>query len=150
VKIRKATFDDIAGMLELDRESPAAGHWSAQQYRELIAGEQPVSRMAWVATAAKAELAGFLVAKHLVPEWELENIVVAPSARRTGVATRLLEALLSAARVTHSEAVFLEVRESNSAAQALYQKIGFRGAGRRKSYYSNPLEDAVLYTLALR
>jgi [ribosomal protein S18]-alanine N-acetyltransferase len=86
-----------------------------------------------------------LVARHLAPEWELENIVVAPSARRQGLGNRLLNALLAAARETHSASVFLEVRESNSAARTLYEKAGFKQTGRRKSYYTDPLEDAVLY-----
>ena len=57
---------------------------------------------------------GFLVAQHLAPEWELENIVVAPTARRKGLGKRLLDALLDAARETNSNSVFLEVRESNA------------------------------------
>jgi len=57
-----------------------------------------------------------------------------------------MEALLVQARQTNSDAVFLEVRESNTAARRLYQKLGFEETGRRKSYYSNPVEDAVLYT----
>jgi [ribosomal protein S18]-alanine N-acetyltransferase len=74
---------------------------------------------------------------------------VAPSARRIGVGKRLLERLLDGARETHSTSVFLEVRESNVAARTLYEKLGFRETGRRKSYYASPLEDAVLYSLAL-
>ena len=89
------------------------------------------------------------MARHLAPEWELENIVVAPAARRTGLGKRLLNALLSQARETNSAAVFLEVRESNTAARSLYEKTGFQLTGRRKAYYTNPQEDAVLYRLTL-
>jgi len=96
-----------------------------------------------------AKISGFLVARHLAPEWELENIVVAPSARRIGLGSRLLNALLANARETDSEAVFLEVRESNAAARSLYEKAGFEPTGRRKAYYTNPAEDAVLYRLLL-
>lgn len=92
---------------------------------------------------------GFLIAHHLHPEWELENLVVAPDFRRKGLATKLLAALLTRARETNSESVFLEVRESNQAARALYGSLGFEDSGRRKLYYTNPHEDAVLYHLAL-
>ncbi len=92
---------------------------------------------------------GFLVAQHIAPEWELENIVVAPAARRTGLGKRLLDALLTQARETNSAAVFLEVRESNTAARTLYEKAGFEQTGRRKSYYRDPVEDAILYRRTL-
>ncbi len=92
---------------------------------------------------------GFLIAHQLHREWELENLVVAPDFRRKGLATKLFAALLTRARGTNSESVFLEVRESNQAARALYARLGFKESGRRKLYYTNPHEDAVLYRLAL-
>ncbi len=76
-------------------------------------------------------------------------MVVTTSARRKGIGNQLLTALIAEARETNSDSVFLEVRESNVAARALYEKSGFRSTGRRKSYYSNPLEDAILYCLNL-
>jgi len=94
-------------------------------------------------------IVGFLVAHHLAPEWELENIVVAPTARHRGIGKRLLEALLDAARETNSSAVFLEVRESNTAARTLYEGSGFEQTGRRRSYYASPSEDAILYRRTL-
>lgn len=93
---------------------------------------------------------GFLVARHIAPEWELENIVIAPAARRKGLGKRLLDTLLARASETNSDAVFLEVRESNAGARAIYEKLGFQISGRRKSYYADPEEDAVLYRLGLR
>jgi [ribosomal protein S18]-alanine N-acetyltransferase len=98
---------------------------------------------------ASSRLSAFLIANQVGPEWELENIVVAPASRRKGLATRLLTALLTRARETNSELVFLEVRESNQSARALYVRLGFEESGRRKLYYSHPPEDAVLYRLAL-
>jgi len=97
------------------------------------------------APSVKENLLGFIVALQIAPEWELENIVVSPAALRKGIGKRLLQALLDAARKTNSQAVFLEVRESNQGARSFYEKSGFAQTGRRKSYYSNPLEDAVLY-----
>jgi ribosomal-protein-alanine N-acetyltransferase len=165
VKIRKATVDDVSFLIEIGRESSSA-HWSERQYRELFAGTS--GRLVLVAEAEEETKGapangpsrgsdehdalyrhvgglGFLVARDITPEWELENIVVAPPARRTGLGTKLLKALLDTVRDTNDGAVFLEVRESNSAARGLYEKLGFRETGRRKSYYVNPLEDAILY-----
>jgi ribosomal-protein-alanine N-acetyltransferase len=94
-------------------------------------------------------LLGFLVARHLAPEWELENLVVAPTIRRKGLGKRLLDGLLAHADGTNSDAVFLEVRESNASARALYESAGFAQTGRRKSYYAEPQEDAILYRRSL-
>jgi ribosomal-protein-alanine N-acetyltransferase len=146
--------------MELERLSPTAAHWTERQYGEMF--DQGDSRRFIVVADASTEsdpkasaggpspLLGFLVARHLAPEWELENIVVAPAERRNGIGSQLLSALLAAAREAKSEAVFLEVRDSNDAARTLYKKAGFAQTGRRKAYYASPSEDAVLYRLRLR
>jgi ribosomal-protein-alanine acetyltransferase len=95
-------------------------------------------------------VAGFLVASHVVGVWELQNLVVDPSLRRTGLGMRLLEDLLESARKCNSDALFLEVRESNTPARKLYEKAGFIEVERRRGYYMRPLEDAVIYRYKLR
>jgi ribosomal-protein-alanine acetyltransferase len=163
--IRLATPADIPSMLNLERSSPTAARWTEQQYRQLFetggaerlalvaetpfAANDEATKYEAAAPQAGASILGFLITQHIAPEWELENIVVASSARRQGVGNRLLHALLAAARETDSHTVFLEVRESNADARHLYEKAGFEPAGRRKSYYTNPPEDAVLYRLTL-
>jgi len=159
VRIRRAKGDDVAALMDLERACSTAAHWTEKQYWDLFR-PGTVQRLVLIAQgteagsetegSGRAGLAGFLVARHLAPEWELENVVVAPAARRKGVGERLLQALLTAARETNSNSVFLEVRESNIAARGLYEKLGFYPSGRRKSYYRNRLEDAVLYSLTLR
>jgi [ribosomal protein S18]-alanine N-acetyltransferase len=98
---------------------------------------------------ARSGLLAFLIAHRIDAEWELENIVVAETTRRQGVATRLLGEFVAHARAEHGSAVFLEVRESNLGARALYRKAGFTEMGLRKSYYSNPPEDAIVCRLSL-
>ena len=145
-------MQDVAEMILLERQCPTTAHWTEQQYLDLFAarGESP-ARLALVAEEDGAStLAGFLVARNVPPDWELENIVVAPTFRRMGIGKKLIDALLVQAQHTDSEAVFLEVRESNTAARCLYENLGFRETGRRKAYYANPSEDAVLYTKTLR
>lgn len=147
-------------MLNLDHSSATAARWTEQQHRQLFAsaGAERLVLVAETPFAANNEAAaphagpsilGFLIARHLAPEWELENIVVASSALRQGVGNRLLHALLATARETDSHTVFLEVRESNAAARNLYEKAGFKPVGRRNCYYTNPPEGAVLYRLTL-
>jgi [ribosomal protein S18]-alanine N-acetyltransferase len=90
-------------------------------------------------------MAGFVVAASVGREWEIENVVVAEEARRRGLGGSLMQALMERARRQGAESVFLEVRESNVAAVALYRKWGFKEAGKRKGYYSAPAEDGLLY-----
>jgi ribosomal-protein-alanine N-acetyltransferase len=153
-------------MIALDRASETAAHWSEERYQDLFrAGSEAVQALVLVAEdppdkhsepgpqserSLYKNILGFLVARHLAPEWELENIVVAPAACRRALGRQFIEWLLNEARRAQSESVFLEVRESNTAARALYEATGFQQVGRRKSYYSAPSEDAIVYRSNLR
>lgn len=166
LNIRPAIAEDIPRLMELERLSATAAHWSEAQYRhavEEIGGlpqrvvliarpddplgkevNTPALPLTTERRQGQGTLAGFLVARRVDREWELENIVVGSEFRRQGIGTQLIEALLARVQATKG-AVFLEVRESNAAARKLYEKAGFREKGRRKLYYSDPAEDAILY-----
>ena len=88
---------------------------------------------------------GFLVAQCGGPEWELENLAVLPVSRRRGVGAALLATLLEEARARHAERILLEVRASNQSAIRLYAQAGFQLLARRRGYYQNPTEDALLF-----
>jgi [ribosomal protein S18]-alanine N-acetyltransferase len=139
--IHAARPEDMDALIELERESPTAAHWSRAQYEAI---SQPAAPPRLCLLAGIAPLRAFLVAQTAGPEWELENIVVAPSARRQGLGAHLLRDLLKRARQQHALAVVLEVRASNAAARALYQACGFVEAGTRPRYYQNPQEDAII------
>ena len=145
MKVRPATAGDIPAILALEREVPTAAHWSPRRYEEIFL-QSDLNRIAIVA-AEFDEIRGFLIARTVVREWEIENVVVAESSRRSGIGSSLLDHFLSTARHGAAEAVFLEVRESNDAARALYQKFQFGTVGRRAKYYSHPEEDALVLRL---
>ena len=153
MRIRLATSDDISLMMDLERACPAAAHWTGGQYRRAFEKEEgDAEGLVLLAEETGSQLSGilgFLVARRIAHEWELENIVVAPEARRTGIGRQLLAGLLTRARETGSESVSLEVRESNLDARSFYEKNGFRRAGRRPMYYNSPQENAILYQLGL-
>ena len=75
---------------------------------------------------------------------ELANVAVGPVWRGRGVAAALLDELLAAAAARAVTAVYLEVRESNAPARALYAARGFEAVGRRRGYYRRPVEDALV------
>ena len=144
--IRFATAADIPAMMALEHASVTAAHWPQHQY-ETAFGDS--ARRIALALEEDAKLQAFLIARSVVDEWELENIAVAGSARRRGLGSRLLGEFLDRIRAAGGKAVFLEVRESNHAARALYAKWAFHEYGRRLKYYRQPEEDAVTYRLDL-
>jgi ribosomal-protein-alanine N-acetyltransferase len=85
---------------------------------------------------------GYLICSRYDQVWHLMNIAVDPDGRRRGLATMLLEEML--ARAGRDEAYTLEVRTSNAAAIALYERFGFRAAGTRRRYYADTGEDALI------
>jgi len=149
-------------MMQLACKSPTAAHWPQSQYESLFVapiGQQCSERLAWVLEEESAaqsspspevpEILAFLIAHRIDTEWELENIVVADAARRRGLGTRLLSMFIAHARSDNASAIFLEVRESNQSARALYRKLGFKEVGSRKGYYADPPGDAILCRLSL-
>ena len=146
MKIRTATPDDIPFLLQLERESTTAAHWTVEQYTNVFRDRAGARRLVLLVEREDV-LLGFLVAQHIASEWELENIVVSSGERRKGIGGRLLCALMDAACQSASELIFLEVRESNHPARRFYEKTGFQQAGIRKGYYRDPPEDAILYRL---
>jgi ribosomal-protein-alanine N-acetyltransferase len=148
-------------MMELERQSPAAAHWSPQQFEDLFLASETCryQRFAWVVEDAESppasvpseprSIIGFLVAHRVDAEWELENIVVAEEVRRRGFGMLLLHELIVHAKAEHGVSLFLEVRESNRSARSLYRRAGFEETGLRKGYYSGPPEDAILCRLRL-
>jgi len=77
------------------------------------------------------------------------NVAVHETNRRQAVATRLVAAMLEEGKGQGARFAYLEVRKTNAAAQALYEKFGFRRYGERKGYYHDNHEDAVLMGLDL-
>jgi ribosomal-protein-alanine N-acetyltransferase len=138
--IRPATPADLPALRSIEAHAASAAHWSDQDYQRLFRPEP--SRLALVIEDGSPQ--GFLIAKQIGPEWEIENIAVAEADQRRGLGSMLLAHFLDLIRQQQAESVFLEVRASNAPARALYKKHGFTETGRRRSYYQHPTEDAVL------
>jgi ribosomal-protein-alanine acetyltransferase len=153
IQIRMASTEQIPAILELERETAPAAHWPEPTYRRMFEQETPRC-LAFAAVNENAgndrELSGFVIGRISDDECELENIVVRRQSQSQGIGSRLVHKLVDAARQHKATKVFLEVRESNSAARGLYEKCGFRITGRRRMYYTNPAEDALLYALDLQ
>lgn len=99
-----------------------------------------------VCETEKSVVAGY-VGSHLVcGEGYVDNVAVSPDFRRQGVARLLLRSLSEICKRERAEFLTLEVRESNQPARRLYEGLGFQEAGRRRGFYTQPTEDALLLT----
>jgi ribosomal-protein-alanine acetyltransferase len=136
---------DVESMLAIQSASPQISQWNASDYD---LASHP-GTFGWVA-AEKDRIIGFLVARRVLDECEILNLAVDPDFRRRGVATSLLRALVEFAAQRASATIYLEVRESNAPARALYGRNGFREVGRRTNYYKFPIEGALVLQLGLR
>jgi ribosomal-protein-alanine N-acetyltransferase len=139
--VRPMAASDISAALSILEESPEAARWSSASLSECV-----LSGTSWVAEL-DARVAGILIGRVTVDEFEILNLAVAKIFRRRGVATRLVTAVLNFAEAAGARQTYLEVRASNEGGVAFYTRMGFREAGRRVNYYRHPVEDAVLLVL---
>lgn len=143
VPMTAAHLDAVA---ELEKICFPEDPWSRRIFAEALANGNTTSLLA---LAEDGSLLGYLFFTAVLDEGGVDNIAVAPAARRRGVASALLGAFHRYGREHGLNSLFLEVRPSNTGAAALYEKLGYREVGRRKNYYLDPKEDAIMMKLEL-
>lgn len=109
-----------------------------------VAGELSNPLSLWLVALDGEAVAGYVGSQSVMGETDMMNIAVAPNYRRQGVAAALIEELVRQLKDQGNHCLTLEVRASNDAAAALYEKLGFAQIGRRPNYYRNPKEDALI------
>ena len=141
LKIRRLSYGDLPSVIAIERRSFPTP-WSLAMF------VLELSKPTGICLAAEDEtgLVGYVVCARYDEVWHLMNVAVTAEQRRCGVATELLDRLFEEAG---SDARYtLEVRVSNMPAIAMYERRGFRSAGRRRSYYHDNGEDALIMWLA--
>ena len=137
-EIRRLTYADLPQIIAIERRAFPTP-WSLAMF--VLELSKPAS--VCLAALRDGEMLGFLVCSRYDKVWHVMNVAVDPDQRRKGVASALLTDLLR--RLDDGGARFtLEVRESNAGAIELYERFGFRAAGRRPRYYQDNNEDAVI------
>ena len=152
-RIARMTEHDLLEVVEIE-EMCGLSRWGWSGYHaELVNG---VGHLLLVARIDRDKrifvderLAGFVASRLVADELHVNNIAVRPEYRRTGLGGRLLKAVMREGLRLGARVAVLEVRATNHAAQSLYERYGFRIAGRRKGYYSEPPEDALVMRAAL-
>ena len=143
--IRRARTDDAAGIAAIEAEV-FPDPWVQKDIMTYICSE---GGMCYTASADGRVIA-YVIGRVIAPEGEIYRIATDPAFRRRGIAYRLLDYAVKCEKGRGLECLFLEVRESNIPAKNLYKSYGFKEMGIRKSYYKDPVENAVLMVRAHR
>ena len=138
------SLQDIPAVMEIENRSFPTP-WSDSSFRHEIL-ENPFASLFVVKGFEPPRVVGFACVWVIDGDLKINNIAVHPRCRSRGVGTRLLRFLLEFAASQRCREVTLEVRPSNAAALGLYRKAGFQQVGRRKNYYSDTHEDALVMT----
>jgi [ribosomal protein S18]-alanine N-acetyltransferase len=137
IRIRALAYADLPQVIGIERRAFPTP-WSLAMFVLELSKPSGVC----LAAARSEKVVGYLICSRYDQVWHLMNIAVDPPARRRGVATGLLEQMIE--RTGHEQSYTLEVRTSNGDAIALYERFGFRSAGKRPRYYRDTGEDAVI------
>ena len=140
---RKMTVDDIPAVIDLDQKSFSLP-WPERSFRFELT-DNPASRC-WVADL-DGKIVGMIVVWLIIEEAHVATVATHPDYRRQGIGKRLLAYALRHMIPDGARSSFLEVRESNLAAQEMYRKFGYEVTGRRRRYYRDNDEDAILMNL---
>lgn len=134
------SIEDVPALLALEKACFGGEAFTDTQLRQMLSPRYGLAMGIW----EDSLLVGAALLEALVPESELHSLAVLPGKRRRGLGAALLKSALSAARKRGATEMFLEVRRSNQAAIALYERAGFAALSVRRGYYSHPREDALV------
>ncbi len=137
MKIAPMTIEDAKELAVLDKLCFSVP-WSEKSFCE--EAENPLAT--YFVAREDDKIVGYGGIWNVSGEGQITNIAVHPDMRKKGIASRILEALIECA--TLCEKIFLEVRESNTAAICLYEKYGFTKCGVRKNFYHSPVENGII------
>ncbi len=136
---------DVLRVCEIERLS-FTDPWTEISFEDIA---DKKTNCIFVKAILNGDIVGFGCMYTVLDEAQIMNIAVAPDVRRMGVASKLMDVIISEAKARCASVIMLEVRESNQGAIGLYSKFGFEKVGVRKNYYRNPTENAILMDKSL-
>lgn len=140
--IRPLLPQELIAAAEILAAAPDA--WSEEALRAGLQNQQTGGAVRLFAARQKEQLVGLAAFQLAGGEASLDTLAVASAARRQGIGRFLLQSALGVLCAEGADCCFLEVRQSNAPAIALYQSLGFAAVGRRPGFYRAPAEDAVV------
>ena len=140
MEIVKMNETHVASVAAIEKECFGSAAWSERS----VAGELTNDLALWLVAVDGDTVAGYVGSQTACDETDMMNVAVTAAFRRQGIAEKLVHALIEELKAMGSHCLTLEVRASNAPAISLYEKLGFLETGRRKNYYRNPREDALI------
>ncbi|MBZ5534407.1 MAG: ribosomal protein S18-alanine N-acetyltransferase [Acidobacteriia bacterium] len=146
IYLRPLQGRDVEQVKGIEMAWPLLSHWDIEVYYGVAGGRQNAQGLVAIERESdlKERVVGFLVYRITLPDTEILNIAVDPACTRRQIGTQMLHHLEIQVTREGVQNLFLEVRPSNAPARDFYLKEKFMEVGRRKDYYSNPTEDALL------
>jgi [ribosomal protein S18]-alanine N-acetyltransferase len=137
-EIRQLTYADLPQVIAIERRAFPTP-WSLAMFVLELSKPSGIC----LAALVDGQMVGYLVCSRYDSVWHLMNVAVDPSMQRRGIGSLLIDRLFELGD-RPSEQYTLEVRTSNDSAIRLYERFGFRAAGRRRAYYHDNREDALI------
>ncbi|MGI8917452.1 MAG: ribosomal protein S18-alanine N-acetyltransferase [Pyrinomonadaceae bacterium] len=154
ITISNMTEHDLLEVVEIEEQSQLSRWGWAAYYAELQGLNRSLMLVARIGNRTaglhRSRIAGYIVARFSAGELHINNVAVRTEFRGRGIGKALLSRILAQGKKLDAAAAFLELRAGNSIAQSLYEKAGFVPVGKRRNYYSDPVEDAVTMAAQLK
>ena len=144
MQIRPMTKEDCVQVAAIEATSFSVP-WSLKAFTETVEKEN----FRYFVAEEEGEIIGYCGFLFVLDEAEIPNVCVKSSARKRGVGKQMMSVLMEEAKKLGIAVLYLEVRESNTPARALYKSLGFEENGIRKNFYEHPVEHAVLMSKTL-
>ena len=138
MEIIRMNESHVASVAAIEKECFGRDAWSEKS----VAGELTNALALWLVAVEGECVAGYVGSQTVCNETDMMNVAVTADYRRQGLGEKLVLALEEELKAIGSQCLTLEVRDSNTPARTLYEKLGFQQIGLRKNYYRNPKEDA--------
>lgn len=143
--IREMREEDLAQVESIEKEIFSLP-WSEKSFRDASTTPENI----YLVCLIDDEVAGYCGLWTVFGEGNITNMAVSDKYRRQGIGKALMQEMEKRGQQLDVSVFFLEVRESNESARALYQKMGYRDIGRRKRFYERPVEDAIVMSKLYR
>ena len=140
MEIIRMNESHVASVAAIEKECFGRDAWSEKS----VSGELTNALALWLVAVEGEIVAGYVGSQTVCNETDMMNVAVTADFRRRGIGEQLVTALVEELKAIDSHCLTLEVRASNTSAQAMYEKLGFAEIGRRPRYYQNPKEDALI------
>ena len=140
MEIVKMNEAHVASVAAIEKECFGVDAWSEKS----VASELTNQLSLWLVAVDGDRVAGYVGSQTVCDETDMMNVAVTADYRRQGLGENLVLALVEELKAMGSQCLTLEVRDSNTPARTLYEKLGFQQIGLRKNYYRNPKEDAYI------